>query len=238
MKALVLSGGAGTRLRPITHTRAKQLVRVANKPVLFYGLEAIAAAGIKQAGIVVGETAAEIKAAVGDGSAWGLEVTYLQQEAPLGLAHAVLIAREYLGDEDFVMYLGDNLLQQDLREFVGRFEAQRSSATAPRLGDEGRGLPRPRSSWRTSRTRSASAWPNWTPRATCSASWKSRPTRRPTWRWWGSTSSTCTSMRQSRPSSPRLAASWRSPTPSSGSSSKATWSCRRSWRAGGSTPAS
>ena len=136
MKALVLSGGAGTRLRPITHTRAKQLVRVANKPVLFYGLEAIAAAGIKQAGIVVGETAAEIKAAVGDGSAWGLEVTYLQQEAPLGLAHAVLIAREYLGDEDFVMYLGDNLLQQDLREFVGRFEAQRSSATAPRLGDE------------------------------------------------------------------------------------------------------
>ncbi len=137
MKALVLSGGAGTRLRPITHTRAKQLVPVANKPVLFYGLEAIAGAGIKQVGIVVGDTAAEIKAAVGDGSNWGLEVTYLQQEAPLGLAHAVLIAREFLGDDDFVMYLGDNLLQQDLGDFVARFEAQRSRATAPRLGDEG-----------------------------------------------------------------------------------------------------
>jgi glucose-1-phosphate thymidylyltransferase len=137
MKALVLSGGAGTRLRPITHTRAKQLVPVANKPVLFYGLEAIAGAGIKQVGIVVGDTAAEIKAAVGDGSTWGLEVTYLQQEAPLGLAHAVLIAREFLGDDDFVMYLGDNLLQQDLGDFVARFEAQRSRATAPRLGDEG-----------------------------------------------------------------------------------------------------
>jgi glucose-1-phosphate thymidylyltransferase len=141
MKALVLSGGAGTRLRPITHTRAKQLVPVANKPVLFYGLEAIAAAGIKDVGIVVGDTSAEIKAAVGDGSAFGLEVTYLQQEAPLGLAHAVLIAKEFLGDEDFVMYLGDNLLQQDLRDFVGRFEAQRSRATAPRLGDEGPLLP-------------------------------------------------------------------------------------------------
>ena len=137
MKALVLSGGAGTRLRPITHTRAKQLVPVANKPVLFYGLEAIARAGIKQVGIVVGDTAAEIKAAVGDGSAWGLEVTYLQQEAPLGLAHAVLIARGFLGEDDFVMYLGDNLLQQDLGDFVGRFQAQRSRATAPRLGEEG-----------------------------------------------------------------------------------------------------
>lgn len=141
MKALVLSGGAGTRLRPITHTRAKQLVPVANKPVLFYGLEAIAAAGIKHVGIVVGDTAAEIKAAVGDGSAFGLEVTYLQQDAPRGLAHAVLIAREFLGEEDFVMYLGDNLLQQDLADFVERFEAQRARATAPRLGDEGPVLP-------------------------------------------------------------------------------------------------
>jgi glucose-1-phosphate thymidylyltransferase len=135
MKALVLSGGAGTRLRPITHTRAKQLVPVANKPVLFYGLEAIAAAGVKQVGIVVGDTVAEIKGAVGDGSKWGLEVTYLQQEAPLGLAHAVLIARQFLGDEEFVMYLGDNLLQQDLGDFVGRFVAQRARATAPRLGE-------------------------------------------------------------------------------------------------------
>jgi glucose-1-phosphate thymidylyltransferase len=136
VKALVLSGGAGTRLRPITHTRAKQLVPVANKPVLFYGLEAISSAGVTEVGIVVGDTAPEIKAAVGDGSRWGLEVTYLQQEAPLGLAHAVLIARDFLGDDDFVMYLGDNLLQQDLGDFVGRFEAQRARATAPRLGEE------------------------------------------------------------------------------------------------------
>jgi len=136
MKALVLSGGAGTRLRPITHTRAKQLVPVANKPVLFYGLEAIASAGIKEVGIVVGDTAEEIKAAVGDGSSFGLEVTYIYQGAPLGLAHAVLISRDYLGDDDFVMYLGDNLLQQDLRDFVARFEAQRARASAPRLGEE------------------------------------------------------------------------------------------------------
>jgi glucose-1-phosphate thymidylyltransferase len=136
MKALVLCGGAGTRLRPITHTRAKQLVPVANKPVLFYGLEAIASAGIKQVGITLGDTADEVKAAVGDGSAFGLEVTYIPQEAPLGLAHCVLIAREFLGDDDFVMYLGDNLLQQDLQSFVERFEAQRARSTAPRLGEE------------------------------------------------------------------------------------------------------
>jgi glucose-1-phosphate thymidylyltransferase len=141
VKALVLSGGAGTRLRPITHTRAKQLVPVANKPVLFYGLEAIAAAGIKHVGIVVGDTAAEIKAAVGDGSNFGLEVTYLHQEAPQGLAHAVLIARDYLGDEDFVMYLGDNLLQQDLRDFVDRFENHQARSNAPRLGEESPVLP-------------------------------------------------------------------------------------------------
>ena len=97
VKALILAGGAGTRLRPITHTRAKQLVPVANKPILFYGLEAIADAGIKEVGIVVGDTAAEVRAAVGDGSAWGLTVTYLPQAAPLGLAHAVLIARDFLG---------------------------------------------------------------------------------------------------------------------------------------------
>jgi len=136
MKALVLAGGSGTRLRPITYTRAKQLVPVANKPVLFYGLEAISAAGIKQVGMVVGDTATEIKAAVGDGSGFGLEVTYLPQEAPLGLAHGVLTGREFLGDDDFVMYLGDNLLQQDLADFVARFEAQRSRATAPRLGED------------------------------------------------------------------------------------------------------
>src|SRR5579863_10298217 len=128
MKALVLSGGAGTRLRPITHTRAKQLVPVANKPVLFYGLEAIAGAGIKQVGIIVGDTAAEIKAAVGDGSTWGLEVTYLPQVAPLGLAHAVLIAREFLGDDDFVMYLGDNFIVGGITGIVEEFAASRPAA--------------------------------------------------------------------------------------------------------------
>ena len=92
MKALVLSGGAGTRLRPITHTSAKQLVPVANKPVLFYGLEAIRDAGVTDVGIIVGDTHAEIEAAVGDGSELGLRVTYIRQEAPLGLAHCVLIA--------------------------------------------------------------------------------------------------------------------------------------------------
>ncbi|MBE3034318.1 MAG: glucose-1-phosphate thymidylyltransferase [Actinobacteria bacterium] len=122
MKGLVLSGGAGTRLRPITHTSAKQLVPVANKPVLFYGLEAMRAAGIDDVGIVVGETRAEIEAAVGDGSRFGLRVTYLPQEAPLGLAHAVLIAEEFLGDSPFVMYLGDNLLKEGIAPFVRDFE--------------------------------------------------------------------------------------------------------------------
>ena len=125
MKALILAGGAGTRLRPITHTSAKQLVPVANKPILFYGLEAMADAGIKQVGMIVGDTAAEVMRAVGDGSAWGLEVTYIPQAAPLGLAHCVLIARDFLGDDDFVMYLGDNLIRQGVKQFVDRFEAER-----------------------------------------------------------------------------------------------------------------
>lgn len=125
VKGLILSGGAGTRLRPITHTSAKQLVPVANKPILFYGIEAMRAAGIKEIGIVVGDTRDEIKAAVGDGSRWDVEVTYLPQEAPLGLAHCVLIAAEFLGDDDFVMYLGDNMLQQGLASFVESFEADR-----------------------------------------------------------------------------------------------------------------
>jgi glucose-1-phosphate thymidylyltransferase len=128
VKGLVLSGGAGTRLRPITHTSAKQLVPVANKPVLFYGLEAMRAAGIDDVGIVVGETRAEIEAAVGDGSRFGLHVTYLPQEAPLGLAHAVLIAEEFLGDSPFVMYLGDNLLKEGIARFVRDFERSEPDA--------------------------------------------------------------------------------------------------------------
>jgi len=128
VKGLVLSGGAGTRLRPITHTSAKQLVPVANKPVLYYGLEAMRAAGIVDVGIVVGETRAEIEAAVGNGSRFGLRVTYLPQEAPLGLAHAVLIAEEFLDDSPFVMYLGDNLLKEGIAPFVREFERSEPDA--------------------------------------------------------------------------------------------------------------
>jgi glucose-1-phosphate thymidylyltransferase len=128
MKALVLSGGSGSRLRPITHTSAKQLVPVANKPVLFYGLEAIRDAGITDVGIVVGDTEPAIRAAVGDGSAFGLQVTYLRQEAPRGLAHAVLIAREFLGGDDFVMYLGDNFIVGGITGLVEEFRAGRPDA--------------------------------------------------------------------------------------------------------------
>jgi glucose-1-phosphate thymidylyltransferase len=128
VKALILSGGAGTRLRPITHTSAKQLIPVANKPILFYGLESIAEAGIREVGIVVGHTADEIEAACGDGSRWGLEITYIPQAEPLGLAHAVIVAREFLGDDDFVMYLGDNVLLEGLTGFVAGFQRHSPNA--------------------------------------------------------------------------------------------------------------
>jgi len=128
MKALVLAGGSGSRLRPITHTSAKQLLPVANKPVLFYGLEAIRDADITDIGIVVGETAAAIAAAVGDGSAFGLRATYIRQEAPLGLAHAVLVARDYLGDDDFVMYLGDNFIVGGISRLTDEFRSRRPDA--------------------------------------------------------------------------------------------------------------
>lgn len=127
MKGLILSGGHGTRLRPITYTNAKQLVPVANKPILFYALEAMAKAGIEQVGIIIGHTGPEVIRAVGDGSTWGLQVTYIPQQEPLGLAHCVLIAQDFLSTDDFVMYLGDNLLRQGILPYIEEFQKLKRS---------------------------------------------------------------------------------------------------------------
>ncbi len=132
MKGLILSGGAGTRLRPITHTSAKQLVPIANKPILIYGIEAMVEAGITEIGIIISpETGGDIQDAVGNGAEFGATITWIRQDEPLGLAHCVLISRDFLADDDFVMYLGDNMLEQNLVGFVSEFTSRRS---APELG--------------------------------------------------------------------------------------------------------
>ena len=121
MKGLILSGGTGTRLYPLTFTSAKQLIPVANKPVLFRVIEAVRDAGIDEIGIVVGDTAEEIKRAVRRGNRWGVKITYIHQENPLGLAHAVKISKDFLGDDRFVMFLGDNVIQGGISPLIQQF---------------------------------------------------------------------------------------------------------------------
>ena len=128
MKGLILAGGFGTRLRPLTYTGAKQLIPIANKPIIFYGIEALVDAGINELGIVVGDTASEVKETVGNGAKFNIRIEYIYQEAPLGLAHAIKISKGFLGDEPFIMYLGDNILKHRVADFVSKFNSIKPDA--------------------------------------------------------------------------------------------------------------
>jgi len=144
MKALITAGGRGTRLRPITHTRNKHLIPIANKPILHYALEYVAEAGIRDVGIIVNSTRDEVVERIGGGDAWGLRITYIPQEAPLGLAHCVKISRDFLGDEPFVFYLGDNMVVGGIKRFREEFESSGSDChlTLARVKDPERfGVP-------------------------------------------------------------------------------------------------
>ena len=129
MKGLILSGGHGTRLRPLTYSQQKQLIPVANKPILFYAIEDIVAVGVKEIGIIIGPNKEQIIEAVGDGSRWGIKIRYIEQEAPLGLAHCVKISQDFLGKDSFVMYLGDNLLKGGITKYVKRFKDSKADAS-------------------------------------------------------------------------------------------------------------
>lgn len=145
MKALITAGGKGTRLRPITHTRNKHLIPIANKPILHYALEYVAEAGIKEVGIIVNSTGSDVQDALGDGERWGLKITYIPQAAPLGLAHCVKISRDFIGDEPFVFYLGDNMVVGGIKRFVEEFKRNGSNChlTLARVKDPERfGVPK------------------------------------------------------------------------------------------------
>lgn len=121
MKSIILCAGKGTRLRPLTHTSAKHLIPIANKPVLFYAIEAIGDCGVKEIGIIIGETGDDIKSELKEGSKWGVNISYIEQKEALGLAHAVSVARDFLGEEKFLMYLGDNLLKNGVESYADKF---------------------------------------------------------------------------------------------------------------------